>query len=86
MIEKGKVHPMIADGEIFLAAGVYDALSAKLAERAGFHTVVVTGYGVAASLLGEPDFGLMTQTELIDAARRICNAVEIPVVVDGEAC
>jgi methylisocitrate lyase len=84
MTDQGKVHPMIADGEIFLAAGVYDALSAKLAERAGFHTVVVTGYGVAASLLGEPDFGLMTQTELIDAARRICNAVDIPVVVDGD--
>jgi methylisocitrate lyase len=84
MSEKGKVHPLIAEGEMFLAAGVYDALSAKLAERAGFHTVVVTGYGVSASLLGEPDFGLMTQTELIDAARRICNAVDIPVSVDGD--
>ena len=84
MREKGKVHPMIAEGEMFLAAGVYDALSAKLAERAGFHTVVVTGYGVSASLLGEPDFGLMTQTELIDAARRIYNAVDIPVSVDGD--
>ncbi|RJP23307.1 MAG: oxaloacetate decarboxylase [Candidatus Abyssobacteria bacterium SURF_5] len=79
-----RVHQMIAQGEIFLAAGVYDALSAKLAERAGFHAVVVTGYGVSASTLGEPDFGLMTQTELIDAARRICNAVSIPVSVDGD--
>ena len=84
MNKEDKVHPMIADGDIFLAAGVYDALSAKLAERAGFHSVVVTGYGVSASLLGEPDFGLMTQTELIDAARRICNAVNIPVSVDGD--
>jgi methylisocitrate lyase len=79
-----KVHPLIAQGEMFLIAGVYDALSAKLAERAGFHAVVVTGYGVSASLLGEPDFGLMTQSELIDAARRICNAVKIPVSVDGD--
>ncbi len=79
-----KVHPMIASGEMFLVAGVYDALSAKLAERAGFHAVVVTGYGLSASLLGEPDFGLMTQSELIDAARRICNAVNIPVSVDGD--
>jgi methylisocitrate lyase len=84
MDAKSNVHPMIAGGDVFLAAGVYDALSAKLAERAGFHTVVVTGYGVAASLLGEPDFGLMTQTELIDTARRICNAVNIPVSVDGD--
>jgi methylisocitrate lyase len=84
MSDTKKVHPLIAEGEMFLAAGVYDALSAKLAERAGFHTVVVTGYGVSASLLGEPDFGLMTQSELIDAARRICNAVSIPVSVDGD--
>jgi len=84
MTEESKVHPLLADGEVFLAAGVYDALSAKIAERAGFHTVVVTGYGVSASLLGEPDFGLMSQTELIDAARRICNAVNIPVSVDGD--
>ena len=84
MNSEAKVHPLIAQGDIFLVAGVYDALSAKLAERAGFHTVVVTGYGLSASLLGEPDFGLLTQTELIDAARRICNAVDIPVVVDGD--
>jgi 2-methylisocitrate lyase-like PEP mutase family enzyme len=77
-----KVHPLLEQGEMFLIAGVYDALSAKLAERAGFHAVVVTGYGVSASLLGEPDFGLMTQSELIGAARRICNAVKIPVSVD----
>jgi methylisocitrate lyase len=83
-MDKTKVHPLIEQQEVFLAAGVYDALSAKLAERAGFHTVVVTGYGVSASLLGEPDFGLMTQSELIDAARRICNAVNIPVSVDGD--
>jgi 2-methylisocitrate lyase-like PEP mutase family enzyme len=84
MNDKPRVHPMLEQGDIFLVAGVYDALSAKLAERAGFHAVVVTGYGLSASLLGEPDFGLMTQSELIDAARRICNAVHIPVVVDGD--
>lgn len=84
MTNEAKVHPLLADGEMFLAAGVYDALSAKLAERAGFHAVSVTGYGVSASLLGEPDFGLMSQTELIDAARRICNAVDVPVSVDGD--
>ncbi len=81
---EAKVHPLLAQGDIFLVAGVYDALSAKLAERAGFHTVVVTGFGLSASLLGEPDFGLLTQNELTDAARRICNAVDIPVVVDGD--
>jgi methylisocitrate lyase len=84
MEEKQEIHKLIADGEIILVAGVYDALSAKLAEQAGFHTVVITGFGVAASLIGEPDFGLLTQSEIIDTARRVCNAVSIPVVVDGD--
>ena len=79
-----QVHPLVRERKIVLVAGVYDALSAKLAERAGFHSVVVTGYGVAAALLGEPDFGLLTQTEIVDAARRICRAVKVPVVVDGD--
>jgi len=78
------VHRLIQERKIVLVAGVYDALSARLAERAGFHSVVVTGYGVSAALLGEPDFGLLTQTEMVDAARRICRAVKIPVVVDGD--
>lgn len=64
--------------------GVYDALSAKIAERAGFHSVVLTGYGVAASYLGEPDFGLLTQTEILDVARRVTQAVDIGVVVDAD--
>jgi len=63
---------------------LYDVLSAKIAERAGFHAAVVTGFGVSASYLGEPDFGLMTQSEIMDTTRRICNAVNIGVVVDGD--
>jgi len=78
------IHPLVRDHRIFLSAGVYDALSAKLAERAGFRSVVVSGYAVAASHLGEPDFGLLTQTEILDVARRICRAVSIPVIVDGD--
>ena len=45
---ESSVHPLVASGRIFLAAGVYDPLSAKLAERAGFKTVVLSGYAVAA--------------------------------------
>ena len=78
------VHPLVRNLSVFLVAGVYDALSAKLAERAGFQSVVLTGYGVAASYLGEPDFGLLTQSEMLDVARRVCRAVKIPVIVDGD--
>ena len=47
--------------------GVYDALSAKIASRAGFEVIFVTGYSLSATILGEPDFGLLTQTEVVDA-------------------
>jgi len=79
-----KMHPLVRDNQVILAAGVYDALSAKLAERAGFKVVVLTGFGVAATLIGEPDFGILTQTQILDAAWRVVDAVEIPVVVDGD--
>ena len=62
------VHPLVAAGEMMVVPGVYDVLSAKLAERAGFPVVVLTGYGVAASFLGEPDFGLLTQSEVLPTA------------------
>ena len=64
--------------------GVYDPLSAKVAERAGFPMGFVSGYAVSATLLGEPDLGLLTQTEIIDCARRICGAVTIPIIVDAD--
>ncbi len=81
---KSRIHPLIASGGIFFTAGVYDALSAKIAERAGFKAVLISGYAVAASLLGEPDVGLLTKTEVMDVARRIIRAVSIPVIVDGD--
>jgi methylisocitrate lyase len=64
--------------------GVYDALSAKIAARAGFEVIFITGYSLSATLLGEPDFGLLTQTEVINAAQRICSVVETPVIVDAD--
>ena len=78
------VHPLVRDGKLMVMPGVYDVLSAKIAERAGFPAVVVTGYGVSASHLGEPDFGLLTQTEMLDVVRRITSAVSIAVIADGD--
>jgi methylisocitrate lyase len=79
-----EIHPLIADRRILVVPGVYDVLSGLLAERAGFPAVVLTGYGLAASHLGEPDFGLLTQTEVLDTARRVVSAVGIGVIVDGD--
>ena len=64
--------------------GVYDTLSAKLAERAGFELAFVSGYAVSAACIGEPDVGLLTQGEVVDRARRICGSVGIPVLVDAD--
>lgn len=64
--------------------GVYDALSATIAERVGFPMAFVSGYSVAATTIGEPDLGLLTQTEMIAAANRICGSVSIPVIVDAD--
>ena len=64
--------------------GVYDALSAKIASRSGFEVIFITGYSLSATLLGEPDFGLLTQSEVVDAARRICSVVDTPVIVDAD--
>ena len=64
--------------------GVYDTLSAKLAERAGFELAFVSGYAVSAACIGEPDVGLLTQGEVVDRARRICGSVDIPVLVDAD--
>jgi methylisocitrate lyase len=63
---------------------VYDALSVKMAEEAGFPLVLVSGFAVAATDIGEPDLGLLTQTEMAERARRICRAARIPVLVDAD--
>jgi methylisocitrate lyase len=64
--------------------GVFDALSAKIAARAGFEVIFITGYSLSATLLGEPDFGLLTQTEVVNGAQRVCSVVDAPVIVDAD--
>jgi len=71
-------------GEMVLAPGCYDALGARLVEEAGFAAVYMTGFGSAASRLGRPDVGLMTLSEMVDNARRIVQAVDIPVIADAD--
>ena len=64
--------------------GCHDALSARLAQNAGFEALAISGFGVEAALLGKPDIGLLTLSELVDTARRIAGAVDVPVTCDGE--
>ena len=65
--------------------GVWDPLSALLAEQAGFDTVFLSGFALSGTLLGEPDIGIIGQAEMADAARRVCSAVpQVRVVVDAD--
>ncbi len=64
--------------------GCYDALGARLIEQAGFEGVYMTGFGSAAGLLGRPDVGLLGLAEMVDNARRIADAVDLPVVADAD--
>lgn len=70
------------DPEILLLPCAHDCLSAKVIQNAGFKAMAAAGYGAAGSRLGRPDIGLMTSTELREHYRGICQAVEIPVLVD----
>lgn len=67
---------------IIVMPGVFDALTARIAQHVGFDAMFQTGYGSAASLLGMPDFGFLNAGETVDNARRIMRAVDRPVIVD----
>ncbi|MDJ0934696.1 MAG: isocitrate lyase/PEP mutase family protein [Kiloniellales bacterium] len=62
----------------------FDALSAKLIERAGFPVTFMSGFAVSVARLGLPDTGLISYAEMVDQGRSICDAVEIPVIGDGD--
>jgi 2-methylisocitrate lyase-like PEP mutase family enzyme len=77
-----EIRSRLREGRPLVMPGVYDALSARIAARAGFEVIFISGYGVSATYLAEPDFGILTQTEIVGAAQRVCRAVECPVLVD----
>ena len=79
-----RLREALAEGEPVFAPGAYDALSARLVAEAGFPAVYMTGFGAAASLLGRPDVGLLTMTEMVDQARRMVDAVDVPVIADAD--
>jgi len=73
---------LIKNEDIVVLPGVYDCLSAKLAEEAGFKAVLLTGAGISASLLGYPDFGLISMSEVLNHTKNIVGSVNIPVFAD----
>ena len=70
--------------ELTVAPGVFDMISAKVADRCGFDALYMTGYGIAASHMGLPDAGLVSYSEMAARAARICEAVRTPLIADAD--
>ena len=82
---RASLREQLADrNKIIVLPGVFDALSAKIAEHVGFEAMFQTGYGSSAALLGMPDYGLLNSGETVDNAMRIIRAVSVPVLVDAD--
>ena len=79
-----RLRELLAPGQTLFVPGCYNALSARILEHVGFPAVYMTGYGTALALLGMPDAGLATMTEMHLNARYIANAVKIPVIADSD--
>jgi len=79
-----QLRELLAKKEILVVPGCYNALTAKIIEKAGFDAVYLSGYGISVSLLGMPDVGLATMTEVHTVARYVANAVSIPVIADSD--
>ena len=75
---------LLKEENILIVPGAYDALSAKIIQQAGFKTMLMGGYSIAASRLAQPDIGYLTMTEMVDALQVIIDAVDLPVIADGD--
>lgn len=74
----------IRRGEFISAPGVFEMISARIADRMGFSALYMTGNGAVASYLGLPDAGLATYTDMVDRVARICEATVTPVIADAD--
>jgi len=74
----------LLNGPGLLAPGAFDAVSAKVIEAVGFEVVYMTGFGASASVLGLPDYGLMSLAEMVERARTIAAAISIPLIADAD--
>jgi 2-methylisocitrate lyase-like PEP mutase family enzyme len=79
-----RLRALLDSGQTIVAPGAFDPLAARLVEEAGFPAVYMTGFGTSAALLGRPDVGLLTMTEMVGNAARIAACVDIPLIADAD--
>ncbi len=75
---------LLADPKILVAPGIYDGLTALLAERGGFKALYITGSGIANNRFGQPDIGLVSMKEVADTLGAIAERVSAPIIIDGD--
>jgi 2,3-dimethylmalate lyase len=79
-----RLRALLESGQTIVAPGAFSPLAARLVEEAGFPAVYMTGFGTSATVIGRPDVGLLTMTEMADNAGRIAGCVDIPVIADAD--
>lgn len=80
-----KLRQLLAGPELIVAPGAYDALTARLIAQAGFPAVYMTGFGTAASVLGQPDVGLLTMSEMVARVAALAEvAGDVPLIADAD--
>jgi 2-methylisocitrate lyase-like PEP mutase family enzyme len=84
MVQAQSLRELLAQDRLFMAAGAYDVISARLVEEAGFPLVYYSG-GISAGAIGYPDFGMRTLTEMVMQLEGVARAVSVPVIADAEA-
>jgi len=84
MGQTDKLRALLAEEGALVLPGCFDALTARLIERAGYSGAFMGGFAVSASRLGAPDTGLISYSEMLDQGRNICSAVDFPVIGDGD--
>jgi 2,3-dimethylmalate lyase len=80
-----RLRALLAGPDVLVAPGAYDALSARLIAQAGFQAVYMTGFGTAASVLGQPDVGLLTMSEMVSRASALAAVTgDLPLIADAD--
>ncbi|WP_294184472.1 oxaloacetate decarboxylase [uncultured Clostridium sp.] len=84
-MSRGKIiKDFIKRGELLVSPGAFNSISAKIVEQSGFDSVYMTGYGAAANLLGSPDIGLLSASEMIKHLSYMSESVDIPIIADAD--
>jgi 2-methylisocitrate lyase-like PEP mutase family enzyme len=84
MRKSTRLRELLKSEETLIVPGCYNAMTAKILEQVGFPAVYMTGYGTSLSLLGMPDAGFATMTEMHLNARYIANAIDVPLIADAD--